>query len=759
MDRSLYTDDAEVTERQLDRTEDTRAFHILERFKSGAQMGVRSGLTVSVNAVNPDLVDITSGTGYAPNGEYIELLQPLIQQALPGGSTEAVVGLVYTEISTDPVPVATSAGSANSQALRAVRPSILTPSQFSALPDSDDDLSVDAKDRFMIIAIVTFGTPNTVLNAPAFEDRILTVTQPSVITGIVITGIDDTTSKSDPIPFPGVVEEIELRFDPATGELEYHAPHDVGGFGSPVLVTSGGPIFTVASSNGQTLEVEITTSLLPSSGPPVTDSTIFVDQLYDKTANRVSSDDAAHRSILGSRVPTEVNPHGVRLQDIATPIESVPGQIEYGTELTGSFPAVLTPRILTPNATIDTAASSFSLLWEIPGSGHAFGPLPVRFYASRFDSLIITVNARWVEDTTPSANWVRDATGLGSIKFEIASAAFVLYQRTSAEADTWADIDWTVNEFHSTSTNRLQLTGHIELGVLKLDTQANVETSRITTHYSKAGGRTRTKIWESRGVTTPGLSPVFDTGESAMAIYRVFGNDGMFGDADAFELVRNAVWDDGANTWSRVGGSAFATKVFISNERIAVLRRTSAGSWADNAWDTTVPSAAVGPTGALDVGGAGTFGGDGEFGGTLLDLPNNGIVRAAAFRPYTNPPGGGPVDKELLYKANTPRAWLVFDTDGAGGVTNKGFNLAVTSLSPTTFTVEFDAAAPVAAQYCVLLTVHASSEHMAQVIPGTETNTGFDFVIRENAGAGSWPTIDPQNDIIKGSVLVMGFPA
>lgn len=588
MDRTLYTDGQEVTQRQLRRTEDTRVFHILDRFTSTSQLGVRFGLAVTANTLNSSLVDVSAGFGYAPNGELIEL-EERIQGIAVDITSGSVIGLVYTEIESDPAAHESDGTSSNTKVQRAVRLAVLTPFEYQSLAESDLDLAVDARDRLLILAVVTQdGNGNLVIeDAPDFLDVIVTITQ-SIIPGIVITGIDPTTARTNPAPLPGTPEEAELAFTPTTGNLTYKAPHDtVAGAAQNV---SGGGTFTLSSGNGMTITVEAYPSLLPTSGPTITDDSLVVDYLYDKIADRVSAKDEAHRNLLGGQTPSDSNPHGLRVSDIATLYELLPGVLELGGDLNEAsvLAAATTPRLITRNSDLYLAGpAAFTLIWEMPGAGVSAGPFTLRWYLDQYDTLVLTANAQW---DSASSQWQRDTGSNASMRLDLAGAAMVLYQTAATDPDNWPDSDWSVNEFHSMNSNRTQFTGNLELGLLKLETETEVETSRLQTHYSKFVGRKRTLIWESRGVTSvSGLSPVFDTGESYMAIYRVSGADGIFtSDTDALEIVRNAVWDDaGAGSWSRVGPSLYAAKVLISNLRIALLQRTGTSPWADGDWDHT----------------------------------------------------------------------------------------------------------------------------------------------------------------------------
>lgn len=641
MDRTLYNDGTVVAARQLTRTEDTRVFHILTRFLDGIQTGVAEGLQVTVNPVDTSLVDIAVGNGYAPNGEFIEVVNALNQVELVTAG-DNVVGLVYTEVESEPRPHETNGTAPDSRATRAYFISVLSGADYEALPGSSDDLSEAARDRFLAVAIVNnFVSPLDITLPPDLGDRIVTVTQPTLIPGIVVTAIDPTTLKTDPSPNAGVPSEAEITYNTTTGLSTYQAPFDTGP--GPSQNISGGGAFTFSSANGQTITIDVESDLLPITGGALTDDTLEVAYLYDRTVQRVGARDEDHRHITGGQAPTLVNPHGLRLSDISTIIERIPGLLELGTALDQSIAGVLTPRLRIPVVDFTGLGNDFTALMDFPGAGQSAGPYTPRIYASEFDSLVITVNARYFQDGTPTNEWQRDTSGFSSLKVEFANDAFVVSQRpASAGNAAWADSEWEIIQFLDAATNQSTIQCGVVIGEGCLDTDDDVETPRISTHYSKVGSRVRTLIWTSRGVTAT-FPTVFDTGESTYSIYRVSGNDLNFGDPDAFELVRNAVWDDTALTWTRVGGGSNATKLFISNERISMFRRTSGGSWADSAWDTneatvtfgTGNATFAGDLSASDISGSGnlTVAGTGAFtgalssqavGATALNVPNGG---------------------------------------------------------------------------------------------------------------------------------------
>ena len=113
MDRSLYPEGVEVHQVDLERTETTKAFHILQRQTDSTITGVVSGFDVTINSGDNTLIDVASGTGYTPNGEYIEFSGPQTGLALSDytASVTNFVLAIYTEIESDLQPHETSGDS------------------------------------------------------------------------------------------------------------------------------------------------------------------------------------------------------------------------------------------------------------------------------------------------------------------------------------------------------------------------------------------------------------------------------------------------------------------------------------------------------------------------------------------------------------------------------------------------------------------------------------------------------------------------
>src|SRR3989304_2126961 len=149
MDRSLFPDGTITDQPELGNTENTKIFHILRHRIDNWERGIHSGLILTVNPVNLNRVDLTPGTGYAPTGEFVEVLVNQLNIALAHNTLGAInfVYLFYTEVQTNPAPHETNGTIPNTRAGRSFRLLVLTSTQFAALPLTDPTFANDAQDR------------------------------------------------------------------------------------------------------------------------------------------------------------------------------------------------------------------------------------------------------------------------------------------------------------------------------------------------------------------------------------------------------------------------------------------------------------------------------------------------------------------------------------------------------------------------------------------------------------------------------------
>jgi hypothetical protein len=311
MRRSIYPEGVEVHQTDLANTETTKIAEILQTSMDGLSCGVQTGLAVTVNGGDATKIDIATGRGYAPNGEIVELLgaqlaQPLADYTL-GGINYVVA--VYTETYLRPEAHETQPTVFNTQADRASRVVILTAAQYVALASTSTDLTVNAKDRSVILAIVTANGAGVNLTAASIKS-------PPTYVGII-----DVLSGPTPV-IPGVIlNSVAQGASAGTGYLDfvagspatirYRAPGDSSA-GTYTNLTADGT-YTLTSVSGKTCSVSVVLSTLPAGNQT---STITLDSLYGPAVPRNSALDLTHRNFLGTGIVTPQNPHGLSIADI-----------------------------------------------------------------------------------------------------------------------------------------------------------------------------------------------------------------------------------------------------------------------------------------------------------------------------------------------------------------------------------------------------------------------------------------------------------
>lgn len=313
MNRSLYPDSVEVHQRHLENTELTKSEAIKSSVVRHGSCGVYSGLTVTPNST---YVNISSGNGYAPNGELLILQSGLNNVALASYVLGAknYIALVYDEVYSSPESHETDGTVRNTKATVSPRLAVLTESQWNALPLTDSVLLNNARDRALLLAIVTANGAGVSLTSdsiasPTTFDNVIQVSQPVLITGVSATSVDPTTT----------VGTGTLLYTVATKEIKWKAPGDLNYGAGQILSTSGNIV--LISDSGKYIAILVQYSQLPASGVTVTDL-LTVSNLYGQTVTRLTNIDSHHRSMVGSGIPTATNPHGLTLQDIDTTASS-----------------------------------------------------------------------------------------------------------------------------------------------------------------------------------------------------------------------------------------------------------------------------------------------------------------------------------------------------------------------------------------------------------------------------------------------------
>lgn len=317
MDRSLYPEGVEVHQVDLERTEDTRSFHILKRHTDNSLSGIVSGLSVIANSGNGTLIDMNSGYGYVPNGEMVEITTGVTAVALANytADVENLVTIVYTETNDNLRPHETSNDSLPTAANRNARLRVFTKAQYDLLPYTDDNLDNDARDRTLIISsIVAQGSgvsiPSSAITLPPIYGSAISVSNTTNnITGMTISSAEAGTADG--------TGTISWNFN--NGTLIWVAPGDIAG--NPINVLLGGLFNLESTPSNKKLLVFVSSAVLPASDQI---DTVELQNLYYSDVPRHSSEDIQHRSFIGSGVPAKNNPHGLTITDLGivdTPIE------------------------------------------------------------------------------------------------------------------------------------------------------------------------------------------------------------------------------------------------------------------------------------------------------------------------------------------------------------------------------------------------------------------------------------------------------
>lgn len=305
--KSLFPESVEVHSRHLTFESDSRVADENQLRKDGTSRGVMSGLTVTVNAGDNTRIDIATGSGYAPNGEYLTLsvAQTAIQLASNVLGIQNYVMLMQDALQSSPEAHEADGSTRNTKSVNNARVVVLTAASYNALPNSDAVLSNNAKERALVVAIVT-GTGGALtgnsIASPSVFRSVLQTNQPTNITGLKIIGIDSTTA----------VGTGTLTFLTGPKTITWQAPGE-GVAGATTTFTTS-QVYTITSSGGKTLQVNVTFSQLPVTNQS---DSIVVTNIYNQTVPRFTAGDYHHRSYLGTGIPTTTNPHGLTIDDLS----------------------------------------------------------------------------------------------------------------------------------------------------------------------------------------------------------------------------------------------------------------------------------------------------------------------------------------------------------------------------------------------------------------------------------------------------------
>ncbi|APU88908.1 hypothetical protein Rctr197k_092 [Virus Rctr197k] len=586
MDRSLFPENVEVHQTHLQNTEDTRAYHILQRTKDGSTTGVASGLTVTVNATSNTLVDIEAGWGYCPNGELVETTAatPSIALSSYASGVDNYVCLIYTENETHPEAAATGGRTRATRAERAYRVRVYTLTELQALAATSDDLSVDATDRALIVAVVNANGPAIALtagditNIPAITQEIIGIDQPASITGVVVVGVDPDTAltREETVNPLARIVYTSGATPPATSALTYRAPGDAAAGDAVTIATSGTyRLYTDAGSTGTWIDVEVTVELLALNATVTTTDDLEVFDVYYNSAQRFSAADFLHRGTVGTGAPNRDNPHGMRVRDLDDRIIEAQWGIVAGAGLLANADQATVPRLVTAQSTF---GASRTLLWQIPMAAG----LSVRIYADSATGssygIGVTVNARW----DGAAAWAKDNNAEPSSLWSFENGGIEFFGRP-AGAGTWAVWDKSPLLISSIGGDSgfINALGYITVGANILSSSSARAQERIRADFSPTGGGgdLRTLLFRSRRTDT--------SGATNLRVYRAVTT--LAGaQSNALEIVVNASWNAGTTQWDKDDAASAAMKLEIGAGFSGILRRL-AGSGAN--FDDTISGA------------------------------------------------------------------------------------------------------------------------------------------------------------------------
>jgi hypothetical protein len=322
MDRSIYPNGVLVTQSDLRRTEETKIAEILKNRVDSTTRGVLTGGAVSVNLTNSDRLDITAFTGYVPRGDKISSSlttynQPLVDYT---NGTQNYICAVYTEVASGQKPHESDGTTYSTAMSSSYRISVYTNSDFeniAVLPESDDNLANDARDRCLILAIVTANGSGVALTASSIQSptEYNSILYPNPVSPTDIAGLDIMYVDPDMDVGNGLIEYQYVSGDPDPYQIRWTSPG--GSAGSWVKWSTDGSQ-NVAGSSGNYLTVNLALSQMATTGTfPIT-ATIVIANIYGQTIPRFSAQDYQHRNLLGTGKVSPENPHGMSLNDLAS---------------------------------------------------------------------------------------------------------------------------------------------------------------------------------------------------------------------------------------------------------------------------------------------------------------------------------------------------------------------------------------------------------------------------------------------------------
>lgn len=570
MDSSLYPDGVVVESSDLQNTEDTKSRHIQQRGQDLSRTGSFSGGRVSglvIGANSTAQITVSSGYGYTPRNDFTKLDAPVAVNlaSYTSGTVNAVL-LRYRELPSSPRAHESDGTRRNTQTAGYGEVVVMLKSVYDALTEGSTDLeegmeldlAVDNKHLFVYVGEVTGNGSTAVvtgdIDQETLPEPILTArfAAAQTISGINIRSIGAQTP----------LGTGELTYDVSSNTLTWAKPGDTAGAPESTLVTSGelvslDPNTAAPTGDNHSIVVQIFPEFLPAVDA---DDDIVVEDVYAAAGQAFSATDAAHRSKLGSSIPSVDNPHGVGPEDFQQQILDFLQLMRLGANYTSTPEHSILPRLSgLVHATARTAIVEF-------GPANTSAERIRAFYNPQLRRAEITLNA---DLTSASASnylddvWVKDTATKNAIMLAIGPAAsgtfpanVTMYRQTDTGDASFADDEWT--------DEVLPIGGQIELGTLLTSVAADAILPRIVVPTATAATLSRTLLTDA-DMTYGRVRTYYYVGAST-ADY-------------AFEFVSNAYFGTDS-TWNR-DQIAASYKLSIGAAGIELLHHPSGATWID----------------------------------------------------------------------------------------------------------------------------------------------------------------------------------
>lgn len=581
-DRSTFPDGVPVHDVDLQNESTQVSTQLRRRLMDHAQSGLVSGGVISLNGTTASRIDVTSLVAYAPGGEMIEIgaQTSLAMADYTLGAVNYVVA-VYTETQGTPQAHQTDGTTRNTRATRSGRLVVMSQAQYSAMPATSTDLSVNAVDRAAPIGIVlangfTGATPNSLIAGDIIQDTAWSsfvypnYPSPTTLTGINIASIDQAT----------VAGTGSLAFTAAGTTVTWAAPG--GTAGAAVNIGAGGQFTLTSGTIARTITINVIAELLPLVNATVS---IVVNIGYTPSFGpRFSLRDMAHRSTVGSVAPTYTNPHGQVPADWGAQAVDIPMQVRFGDNYLGSDLHASYPRV---TARMRSGVRTLYDQYQVNRTNNIWA----RMYAAPIANgeQWFTVNARWNQ---ASSQWVPDYSSANSYAYVIGDGrAQMLYAATAGAA--FANSAWVTAAEWSPGSYALNLGSGMLTGT------SDSQRPRIDIDYRDSStDRTRVLRSASSASSTVG----------GINIYRV--SSSTQGGDYAIEICANAEYSNASSQFHQMDAARASTRLAISPTGMTLFGKAAGSAdWGPSSWTPA-----------------------------LLSVTAAGVVTAGSDFAYTTPP-------------------------------------------------------------------------------------------------------------------------